>query len=239
MILARYLRYLNKYLAKLKPKTEHLKPRPYTYTVTPPIGPLPLNASDLSFELIKILPGITKTKNTLPSQKEAIRLLVKEALSQGCGRAEVCYIVATAYHESRLGTFMRELGRREYFDKYDGRLGNDEEGDGYKYRGRGYVQLTGKANYRKFEEIMYLALVSAPTLATHPPTAADICVTGMCEGLFTGRALEIREDIGDMQVYRDMLDARRVVNGTDRQHLIAMIAMQLYKGCRWAVPDAR
>ncbi|CAI3940918.1 Chitinase [Commensalibacter communis] len=43
-----------------------------------------------------------------------------------------------------------ELLNIVYGKKHKG-LGNDEEGDGYKYRGRGMIQTTGKANYQDFE----------------------------------------------------------------------------------------
>lgn len=64
-----------------------------------------------------------------------------------------------------------EQGPVSYFSRYDGRLGNNRPGDGYRYRGRGYVQITGKANYARFSQILGIDLVSDPGLTLRPDIA--------------------------------------------------------------------
>ena len=62
---------------------------------------------------------------------------------------------------------------------YDNRMGN-KEGEGYKYRGRGYIQITGKNNYKRIGEELFLdgviddpdALVTNPDLLLDPKLAA-------------------------------------------------------------------
>lgn len=56
-------------------------------------------------------------------------------------------------------------------------LGNTEPGDGYRFRGRGLIQLTGRGNYRRYAELTgHPELVEAPDLANDPAIAAAIAV---------------------------------------------------------------
>jgi predicted chitinase len=57
---------------------------------------------------------------------------------------------------------------------YASKNGNKEPGDGYRYRGRGYVQLTGRANYQEMGNAIGVDLVSNPELANEPYLAARI-----------------------------------------------------------------
>jgi putative chitinase len=53
-------------------------------------------------------------------------------------------------------------------------LGNTEPGDGPKYKGRGLLQLTGRANYRKYGKVLGLDLENKPALAAQPAVSLKI-----------------------------------------------------------------
>lgn len=57
---------------------------------------------------------------------------------------------------------------------YKSRMGNNNMDDGYTYRGRGFIQLTGKNNYRNYGRNIKLDLVAYPDKACEPQVAADI-----------------------------------------------------------------
>lgn len=133
------------------------------------------------------------------------------------------YILATAWHETAFTMQpIHERGQVSYFDKYEpgtdkGRdLGNTLKGDGYRFRGRGYVQLTGRRNYAKAGAALHIDLVGNPDKALEPATAAKIIVFGMSEGWFTAKKL-------GSQSYVEM---RRIVNGVDRAEQIAGYAVK-------------
>ncbi|MBP6035004.1 MAG: peptidoglycan-binding protein [Azonexus sp.] len=92
------------------------------------------------------------------------------------------------------------------FSLYDGRknLGNTQAGDGARFMGRGFVQLTGRANYRQFGAELGIDLEAEPDLANAPEIAAALLAA-----FLTSRASALREALAA----DDLRRARKLVNG--------------------------
>lgn len=88
---------------------------------------------------------------------------VRSALREGRDALEAARLEALAGRPEPLAELM-----------YGGRMGNTEPGDGYLYRGRGYMQLTGKNQYAAAGEALGLDLVGNPDLAANPEHASRI-----------------------------------------------------------------
>jgi putative chitinase len=88
---------------------------------------------------------------------------------------EINALLAQVGHESGNYRHLTELGSKSYFERYEGRrdLGNTQAGDGYKYRGRGYIQLTGRSNYEQFAKFSGLDVVNNPDLVATPSVGAE------------------------------------------------------------------
>src|SRR5208283_3583306 len=141
---------------------------------------------------------------------------------------QIAYALATFDWETA-HTFhpIYEMGQPSYFSKYDAgtpigeRLGNTQPGDGFLFRGRGYVQLTGRANYQRVGQLLTINLVGDPDQAIQPPVAYGIAANGMRLGWFTGRRLSQFMPAGGTP---DYVNARTIINGHDRAADIAAIA---------------
>ncbi|HIK53229.1 MAG TPA: C39 family peptidase, partial [Oscillatoriales cyanobacterium M59_W2019_021] len=82
----------------------------------------------------------------------------------------ICHFIAQVAHESDCFNAMEEYASGK---DYEGRsdLGNVQPGDGVKFKGRGLIQLTGRANYEKFSQAMNLDFVSQPEVVAQAPYA--------------------------------------------------------------------
>ena len=139
--------------------------------------------------------------------------------------AYVAYMLATAWHETAstmqpIAEYGKGKGR-----PYGKRI--DVHGGRYSdslpiYYGRGYVQLTWLTNYVFMKNRLGVDFVNNPELALNPKHAADIMITGMLEGSFTGKSLQKYITYG---LYFEFVNARRIINGTDKATLIAQYAV--------------
>jgi putative chitinase len=87
----------------------------------------------------------------------------------------MAHFVAQTAHESGRFHYVKELwGPTKAQAGYEGRrdLGNTVTGDGFRFRGRGLIQITGRANYREAADALGLPLLLQPELLERPDLAA-------------------------------------------------------------------
>lgn len=159
---------------------------------------------------------------------------------EGSPLSYTAYALATAFHETASTMKpIREYGGPTYFTRmYDVTgsrpqmavsMGNTCAGDGPKYCGRGYVQLTWKNNYAKAARECGVDLVAYPDKAMEPAVAAKIMRRGMDEGWFTGKGFKSYLPASGLATTPQFTAARRIINGTDRASQIANHAMQFQR----------
>jgi hypothetical protein len=143
----------------------------------------------------------------------------------------LAYALGTTHHETDAKIQpIHEYGGANYFkQKYEGRadLGNNQAGDGVRFHGRGYVQLTGRRNYTLMGTKFGVDLISsnqAADRALNPQLAADIMFHGMEKGVFTG--------VGFAKFFsptvENWVNARKIINGLDKANLVADYARRYY-----------
>jgi putative chitinase len=123
-----------------------------------------------------------------------------EGTKMGWSKTEMAAFLAQAEHESASFTRTKEMGYRperayQLFPKrfgslanakaiyaksgasglfevmYTGKIGNDKPGDGAKYIGRGYIQITGKGNYQLVKKETGVDVIAKPELLEQPEFA--------------------------------------------------------------------
>jgi putative chitinase len=159
------------------------QPPPQPAAITQPTQPTQ-PAAQQSFNPEKEKPLVRSTA-WLSDQKIQDQLALT-AMGAGIEGEELAAFLAQMAHETLSFISFVEKGSPEYFKRmYDIKgkdpekarlLGNTKPGDGFKYRGRGYIHLTGKDNYAKAERGTGHPLVANPDLAANPQVAADVAV---------------------------------------------------------------
>lgn len=203
----------------------------------------------------KEFPNVDKKGKPIPlgeSVKGSLRRMFKSISEyysnekRCCNKYHIAYMLATAKLETghtfdpvEEANWLSWSVRKNYFEEmYDPILGKNEnrrkmardnenttQGDGEKYFGRGYVQLTWKKNYRKMQEKFKVDLINKRENALNHELAIKIMIYGSEQGIFTGAKLSTF--INDSK--KDYYNARRVINGTDEAAKIEGYAEKIEK----------
>lgn len=167
----------------------------------------------------KYLPTVLKALEKLELGDRDMILMALSTI-----RAETASFAPISEFQSRHNT----TPDKHAFNRYDFRadLGNGAVGDGAKYRGRGFIQLTGKANYRIYSQRLGMGdrLLIDPELANEPEIAADILAYFLKDKEYL-----IRQDLASL----DLKAARRRVNGGS--HGLERFTTAFHRGRAFAI----
>jgi predicted chitinase len=139
-----------------------------------------------------------------PARYEHVKRLVTAFFESGyASKAVLSAILANLVYETATFRYMEEVGNGSI---YEGRrdLGNTEAGDGPRFKGRGYLQIVGRANYRKYGKAIGLDLEKEPQRAAEPDIAARIAVQFF------------NERLGQPDAATDLVRLRKLINGGTR-----------------------
>jgi putative chitinase len=143
----------------------------------------------------------------------------------------VAHFLAQCAAETGSFRYLKELwGPTEAQQRYEGRadLGNCIAGDGFKFRGRGCFQITGRDNYQRYGQRIGVDLACNPDLAAQPETALHIAclywsdhhlndyadadnILGVSNGINRGNPASIREPNGYAARKAALAKAKRVL----------------------------
>jgi putative chitinase len=141
--------------------------------------------------------------------------------------AQFAYVLATIFHETgQKMTPVIEVGKG--IGKPYGKMIN-----GKAYYGRGDVQITWIDNYKRVGVSINQDLVGNPGLCLVPSISVEIAMKGMALGWFTGKKLN--DYITESKA--DFVNARRIINGTDKAVLISGYANKFLKALEKAKTD--
>jgi predicted chitinase len=198
-------------------------------------------------DLLAIMPRVPAKK------RDEVVPLLQAAMTEFAVNqpARAAAFLAQLAHESGQLRFMEEIwGPTEAQRRYEPpaalaeKLGNTEPGDGRRFKGRGPIQITGRANYRRYGGLLGIDLVSDPDRAASSDLGFRIA------GLFWERnGLNELADRADADAFR--LITKRINGGltgqTDREHFYAVACAVLgvvapsrpgRAGIRRQIPDA-
>jgi putative chitinase len=162
-------------------------------TVTPTIKQPPAKAAQpapsLKDKISSIIPKFPSDNKEeegvtlLSDNTDAEAALQTAAKAAGLTGVELAQFMAQTRHESWDFGKMKEVGNKKQFAKYDAprkakQLGNKVRGDGERFKGRGFIQLTGRDNYTRASQQIFGddRLVKNPDLASRLDVGAQIAL---------------------------------------------------------------
>lgn len=153
----------------------------------------------------------------LSLDKGFARNIINYAKKYGCLRNQLAYILATSEWET---AYTQKPVKEAYWLLEDWRKANLSY---YPWYGRGFVQLTWEDNYARAQKKLDLGtmLTDSPDNALEPDIATAILVNGSMQGWFTGKSIPDYITLN----HSDYVNARRVINGTDKATEIAALAV--------------
>jgi len=157
----------------------------------------------MNFEIARQL---FKGRKLTQLQVNGINTILQEC--EGLDKRFTAYILSTVFHETaqRMQP-VKEFGGEAYL----------RSKAYYPYYGRDLVHTTWKGNYEKAKRFSGIDVVANPDLIGQMPLAAKVAVVFMMKGWFTGKKLA--DYFNDIKT--DPVNARRIINGTDKAELIA------------------
>jgi putative chitinase len=159
-------------------------------TVTPTVKPPPAQAAqpapslkDKISSMIPKFPDDDEGVTLLSDNPDAEAALQTAAKAAGLKGSELAQFMAQTRHESWDFGKMKEVGNKKTFAKYEKprlakQLGNKVKGDGERFKGRGFIQLTGRDNYTRASQQIFGddRLVKNPDLASRLDVGAQIAL---------------------------------------------------------------
>lgn len=130
--------------------------------------------------------------------------------------ARVGMFLANVGHETMGLKYLAELGGDDYLSRYNGRadLGNTQPGDGPRFKGRGVLQTTGRANYRALTKRLRDRGIDCPDFEAEPEKLEQPQWAALSGADYVGmRNLNAKADAGDFLGYCIGINGRNRATG--------------------------
>lgn len=141
----------------------------------------------------------------------AVKIINQYAPKFGCNTSlRMAHFLAQIAHESACMRYTEELASGA---AYEGRkdLGNNKEGDGKRFKGRGYIQITGRANYDNYR--IFRSIQGQDVDCVNHPILLSGMVEGMCSAFWYCQTHNVWKHADNDNI----LQASIAVNGKNRK----------------------